>query len=232
MYTLHIANKNYSSWSLRPWVLMKELSIPFKEELSPFIAGSNWEAFRKFSPSGLVPCLIDGDQRVWDSLGITEYLAEKHPDVWPSNSEARGWARCAAAEMHSGFIALRDQCPMNCGIRVNLNNIGESLQSDISRIDELWNEGLDRFQGPYLAGEKFTAVDAFYAPVAYRVRTYGLNLSPAALEYIDHLLLLESLQIWLEDALNEPWREEAPEKLAVESGVLVEDFRKARDSQL
>ena len=227
MYTLHIANKNYSSWSLRPWVLMKELSIPFKEEISPFKPGSNWSEFREFSPSGLVPCLIDSDQVVWDSLGITEYLAEKHPEVWPSESGARTWARCATAEMHSGFFELRNECPMNCGIRVDLNRITESLQRDISRIDELWSDGLYRFQGPFLAGNKFTAVDAFYAPVAFRIRSYGLNLSPQALKYVDFLLSTKSLQLWLKDALKEPWRELEHEEDSVKSGLLVEDLRKA-----
>ena len=206
---------------------MKELSIPFKEEISPFKTGSNWKEFRGFSPSGLVPCLIDGSQKVWDSLAITEYLAEKHPEVWPLELEARTWARCAAAEMHSGFFVLRNQCPMNCGLVVRLSEISESLQKDISRIDELWNEGLNRFQGPFLAGRKFTAVDAFYAPVAFRIKTYGLNMSAPALEYVNYLLSIRSLKIWLEDALKEPWREEGHEEDSVKSGVLVEDIRKA-----
>src|SRR5271165_5094264 len=103
MYELHIANKNYSSWSLRPWVLMRELGIPFVERLSPFSEESNWDAFRGFSPNGKVPCLHDGAEAVWDSLAITEYLAEGHQGVWPENQQARTWARCAAAEMHSGF---------------------------------------------------------------------------------------------------------------------------------
>ncbi len=107
MLTLHIANKNYSSWSLRQWVLLSELGIPFREQLSPFAAGSNWEAFRAFSPNGKVPCLHDGDEVVWDSLAIVEYLAERHAGVWPVDASARTWARCASAEMHTGFAALR-----------------------------------------------------------------------------------------------------------------------------
>lgn len=227
MYTLHIANKNYSSWSLRPWVLMKELSIPFKTEISPFQSGSNWSEFREFSPSGLVPCLIDGDQVIWDSLGITEYLAEKHPAVWPSKPVARAWARCATAEMHSGFSELRNECPMNCGIRVDLNRITEALQRDISRVDELLSDGLYRFQGPFLAGNEFTAVDAFYAPVAFRIRSYSLNMSPQVLKYVDFLLSTESLKIWLKDALKELWREPEHEQDSVKSGLLVEDLRQA-----
>jgi glutathione S-transferase len=226
MYTLHIANKNYSSWSLRPWVLMQELSIPFDEKLSTFAAGSNWKEFRDFCPSGLVPCLLDGQRVIWDSLAITEYLAEKHRGVWPDDTEARTWARCASAEMHSGFSALRNDCPMNCGIRVQLNKISDSLQHDISRLDELLGEGLVRFGGPFLAGDKFTAVDAFYAPVAFRVQTYGLNLSEPVSEYVKRMLLLSPMQSWQESALNEPWRDPGHEKEALESGIILKDFRK------
>ena len=227
MYTLHIANKNYSSWSLRPWVLMQELSIPFDEKLSPFAAGSNWNEFRDFCPSGLVPCLLDGQRVIWDSLAIAEYLAENHPGVWPDDTDARAWARCAAAEMHSGFSALRNLCPMNCGIRVQLNTVPETLQHDISRLDELLGEGLVRFGGPFLAGNKFSAVDAFYAPVAFRIQTYGLNLSKPVAEYINRLLLLTSMQQWLESALNEPWRDPGHEQEALESGAILKDFRNA-----
>ena len=226
MYTLHIANKNYSSWSLRPWVLMKALSIPFKEDISPFKEGSNWNEFRAFSPSGLVPCLIDNGQIIWDSLGITEYLAEKHAGIWPNKTDARAWARCAAAEMHSGFFSLREHCPMNCGLSVRLNEISESLQKDISRIDELWSEGLSRFKGPFLAGNKFTAVDAFYAPIAFRIRTYHLKMSASALDYVELLLSIDSMRAWEEDALNESWREPAHEQDSIKSGVMMEDFRK------
>ena len=226
MYTLHIANKNYSSWSLRPWVLMKELSIPFIEKQSTFKEGSNWNEFRDFSPSGLVPCLVDEKQAIWDSLGITEFLAEKHAEVWPDSPHARAWARCASAEMHSGFSALRDECPMSCGIRVKLSKQSAPLQKDIARIDELWNQGLNNFKGPFLAGNKFTAVDAFYAPVAFRIRSFGLSLSDAALHYVDLLLSLESMRTWESDALNETWREQGHEQDIIKSGVLVEDFRK------
>src|ERR1019366_3006427 len=121
MYELYIANKNYSSWSLRPWVLLRELNIPFVEHLVPFGDASGWNAYRKISPSGKVPCLIDGQTVVWDSLGIAEYLAERHDTVWPTNGQARAWARCAAAEMHSGFNELRNRCSMSCGVRLRLN---------------------------------------------------------------------------------------------------------------
>ena len=180
MYVLYIANKNYSSWSLRPWVLMRELGIEFKEELRPFNPGSNWTAFRTFSPSGKVPCLVDGEHVVWDSLSIVEYLAERHPSVWPQDPGVRAWARSAAAEMHSAFGALRERCSMSCGIRVRLNDIPAALTRDIERMDELWTQGLDRFGGPFLTGQAFAAVDAFFAPIAFRAQTYGLKFKPRA----------------------------------------------------
>jgi len=124
MYTLYIGNKNYSSWSLRPWLLLRELDIPFTEQLIPFGKG----AFGSFSPTGKVPCLADGGVLLWDSLGITEYLGERHPGVWPIDVGARAWARCAVAEMHSGFNKMRDQCLMNCGVRVVIHNYSLPLQ--------------------------------------------------------------------------------------------------------
>lgn len=227
MYTLYIANKNYSSWSLRPWVLMRELGIEFDERLVPFETGTSWSAFRKFSPTGKVPCLVDGDQTVWDSLGITEYLAERHREVWPIDSHARAWARCAAAEMHSGFSVLRERCSMNCGIRVRLNDMPGTLQRDIQRIDELWTEGLNRFGGPFLAGKSFTAVDAFYAPIAFRVQTYDLELSDSAAAYATRLLQLPSMKSWYAAALTEPWREHDHEDEIRRTGVVLQDLRAA-----
>ncbi|HEY0199999.1 MAG TPA: glutathione S-transferase family protein [Rhodanobacter sp.] len=228
MYTLYIANKNYSSWSLRPWVLLSELGIPFKERLSPFLPGSSWADFRAFSPTGRVPCLHDGDEVVWDSLAITEYLAERHAGVWPSDPHARAWARCAAAEMHAGFGALRTHCTMNCGLRIRLpESLSPSLHADATRIDELWNEGLARFDGPFLAGREFSAVDAFFAPVAFRVQTYGLALSRTGAGYAQRLLELSSMRRWYGDALRETWRDPDHENEAKQSGSLLEDFRVA-----
>ncbi len=225
MYTLYIANKNYSSWSLRPWVLMRELGIEFEERLVPFAPVSNWESFRKFSPNGKVPCLVDGDQAIWDSLAITEYLAERHDGVWPTDATARAWARCASAEMHSGFTALRERCSMSCGIRVRLNEISDELQRDIDRIVELWQEGLSRFGGPFLSGSAFTAADAFYAPVAFRAQTYDLKLGPEAQSYAKRLIDLLSMKRWYADALAEPWREEAHEHYVSQRGTIVQDLR-------
>ncbi len=225
MYSLYIANKNYSSWSLRPWVLLSERGIEFEEQLTPFDSETNWQRFRQFSPTGKVPCLVDGDTVVWDSLAIAEYLAERHPGVWPNNASARAWARCAAAEMHSGFGVLRDICSMNCGIRVRLHELPAALKKDIARIEELWNEGLNRFGGPYLAGAAFTGVDAFFAPVAFRVQTFGLPLGDAAASYVARLLALPSMRNWYDAALAEVWRD-APHEADIERvGTVTKDLR-------
>jgi glutathione S-transferase len=226
MYDLYIANKNYSSWSLRPWVLMRELAIPFVERLEAFAADPGSQAFRRFSPTGRVPCLHDGRTVVYDSLAIAEYLAERHPGVWPPDTVARAWARCASAEMHSGFEALRGTCSMNCGIRVRLTGVSPSLQADIDRLDELWAEGLDRFGGPFLAGTDFSAVDAFFAPVAFRIQTYAPPLDSGSIAYAEQLLALPSMQKWYVDALQEVWRDPAHEADITTSGTLTDDFRR------
>ncbi len=225
MYKLFIANKNYSSWSLRPWVLLQELELSFEERLIPFNSTSNWDVFRKFCPSGTVPCLYDKDRVIWDSLAIIEYLAEKHKEVWPSKSNPRAWARCATAEMHSGFPALRDQCSMNCGIRVQLNGINSNLQNDLNRIDELWTEGLNLYKGPFLAGNDFTAVDAFYVPVVFRIQTYGLELSEASMAYVNKILTLRSVQSWYAEALEEPWVDSDHEQDCIANGKIQSDYR-------
>jgi glutathione S-transferase len=226
MYQLHIANKNYSSWSLRPWVLMKEAKIPFTEVMQPFTQSSNYAAFRTFSPSGRVPCLYDGDTVIWDSLAIVEYLAESSPSVWPIDKLARAFARCAAAEMHAGFSDLRSQCTMNCGVRVAMPAMNPALQKDVARVDQLWSEGLARFGGQYLAGNAFTAVDAFYAPVVFRAQTYGFPLSAQAAAYVERILALPSMQTWYAAALLESWREPDHEADMQAAGSLRADFRK------
>src|SRR5579883_468308 len=227
MYTLYIGNKNYSSWSLRPWILMKTRRIDFEEKLFQFDAGSSWKTFRTFSPSGKVPCLFDGVTVVWYSLAITEYLAERHSGVWPADAKARAFARCAAAEMHSGFTALRTQCGMSCGIRVKLHRVDDALQRDLSRISELWNEGLHRFGGPFLAGNEFTAADAFYAPVAFRIQTYSPPLDDNSKAYAQRLLALPPMQEWYQAALAETWRDAGHEREITQWGNIVEDLRAA-----
>jgi glutathione S-transferase len=225
MYDLYIANKNYSSWSLRSWVLMRELKIAFQEHLLFFGQEPSWQGFRKISPSGKVPCLVDGATVVWDSLSIAEYLAERHDMVWPAQPAARAWARSAAAEMHSGFGDLRGICSMTCGLRVRLNEIPAPLERDIARVGALWNDGLHRFGGPYLAGGAFTAVDAFFAPVAFRVQTYGLPLDAAAAAYSDRLLGLRAMREWYTDALKETLRDEPHEADTLLVGKVLEDLR-------
>src|SRR2546423_10524482 len=225
MYELYIGNKNYSSWSLRPWILLRQLEIPFRERLFAFEPQSSWDSFRRFSPSGRVPCLHDAGTVVWDSLAIAEYLAERHPIVWPSDRLARAWARCAAAEMHSGFAVLRTRCSMNCGLRIRLHETPPELLRDIARIDELWGEGLSRFGGPFLAGPRFTAVDAFFAPVAFRVQTYDLQLGAASAAYAKRLLELSGMRAWVSDALAEKWRDPAHEDEVRGAGEVLADLR-------
>jgi len=204
---------------------MRALSIPFEEKVEFFLEGSSWDKFRAFSPNGLVPCLHDDDQVIWESLGIVEYLAERHAGVWPTDAEARTWARCATSEMHAGFSALRNQCPMNCGLRVELNSISPALRQNLERLDELWNEGLNKFGGPYLAGESFTAVDAFYAPVAFRVQTFNLTLGDTAMAYVQRMLSLDVMRDWYEAGLRETWRETGHDREAYEAGRLITDLR-------
>jgi glutathione S-transferase len=164
---------------------------------------------------------------VWDSFAIIEYLAERHTGVWPTDSQARAWARCAAAEMHSGFGVLRERCPMNCGIRVRLNEMPQALNRDIARINELWSEGLARFGGPFLAGDAFSAVDAFFAPVAFRVQTYDLKFDDPCASYAARLLDLASMRNWKADALAEPWRDLEHEAGLHRAGTVLEDLRTA-----
>ena len=225
MYQLVIANKNYSSWSMRPWVLMRALDIPFTEQLLPFHLNHGEGAIARFSPSGRVPCLVDGDTRVWDSLAIVEYLAERHPGVWPSASPDRAWARCAAAEMHSGFQALRNECSMSVGTRMRLRNPSAALHADLKRIAALWSEGLDRHGGPFLGGARFTAVDAFFAPVATRIQTYGLAVPAPAAAYATRLLQHEAVREWVDAGVKETFRDEPHERDCRAVADLLQDLR-------
>jgi len=225
VYDLYIGNKNYSSWSLRAWVLMRQLNIPFREVLVPFGGAQNPDAFRAFSPTGKVPCLVDGTTTVWDSLAITEYLAERRAGVWPSDPVARAWARSAAAEMHSGFQALRNTCGMNCGFRVRLHSIDAALKRDLDRIEQLWAEGLGRSGGPFLSGTSFCAADAFFAPVAFRIQTYAPPLAAGSQRYATHLLGLPAMQQWYAAALTESWRDPEHEEEVRAVGTWTQDLR-------
>lgn len=226
MLCLYIANKNYSSWSLRPWLLMQQLAISFEERLTPFGQQQGTSVFAEFSPTGRVPCLVDNGFTVWDSLAIVEYLYELEPRVWPADKAARAWARSAAAEMHSGFPQIRNLCTMNCGLRVQLTDWTPALLTEWQRLDSIWCEGLQRFGGPFLAGAHFSAVDAFFAPVAFRAQTYSPALSEVAQAYVQRLLQLPAMQSWYQSALQEVWRDEAHEQEARQAGPWLQDFRR------
>jgi glutathione S-transferase len=209
---LVIANKNYSSWSMRPWVLMKGLGLPFEERCFSFKLGMGTgfaEAMAPISPTRRVPVLIDEGFAVWDSLAIAEYLHDKFPGhgVWPADLRQRARARSICAEMHAGFGALRTHCPMN--IEAHLPDDGarayaqhEEVRRDLARIEAMWTEALAASGGPFLFG-KFSAADAFYAPVASRIKTYALPISGAALAYADRLLAAPGPAAWVEAALGE-----------------------------
>jgi glutathione S-transferase len=203
------------------------LGIPFQERVIPFVGPgrANFEAFRKISPSAKVPSLKDGDTEVWDSLSIAEYLAERHPGVWPKDASARTWARSASAEMHSGFTTLRGTCNMNCGIRVKMKAVPEGVTQDLARLDELWGDGLKKFGGPFLAGKDFSNVDAFFCPVAYRVQTYGLKVDATSAAYLQRLLALPAMQEWYKAGLAETSRIERYDADAKAAGDVTADLR-------
>ena len=175
---LVIGTKKWSTWSLRPWLALKRAGLPFEEMLVELRQENNMSeaAIRKHSPSGLVPCLKDGDLVVVDSLAICEYAAEKAPQLWPKDPAARALARSAAAEMHAGFASLRGECPMALDVEPRSTDISPATQANVRRIVTLWTGMLGRFGGPFLAGD-WSIADAFYTPVASRFRTYGIRLS-------------------------------------------------------
>jgi len=210
---LYIGNKNYSSWSMRPWVLMKQAGIPFEEVMvrfDSFEADSQFKAtVGAISPVQKVPVLIDGELAVWDTLAIAEYMAERFPDkhLWPQDTAARARARSVCAEMHAGFGALRNHCGMN--IEAHLSEVGERLlreqpgvAADLQRIVQMWSGLLAAHGGPMLFGA-FSIADAYYAPVATRIRTYALPVPPVVDAYITRLLALPGVKAWIDDALAE-----------------------------
>lgn len=209
---LHIANKLYSSWSLRPWMLMTALDIPFEENVIPMYFPDTKARMLDVSPTGKVPCLVDGDVRVWESLAIMEYLAEKHPEkgVWPADPKARAHARAAASEMHAGFQALRQACPMNLTKRFAARDLGSDVADNVRRLEGLWSEARVRFgeksarSGPFLYGA-FSATDAMFAPVATRLDTYQVRVAPATRRYMDALLTHPAFLKWRTEALAEHW---------------------------
>jgi len=213
-YTLYIGNKNYSTWSLRAWVLLKAIGIPFREQRLALYQPDSSLRIGAVSPSRRVPCLHDGDSVVWDSLAITEYLAERHPGVWPADARTRAWARSAAAEMHSGFARLRDEMGMNVRLR-RARTPSAAAAADIARVLELWSEGRARFgRGGEFLCAAFSAVDAFFCPVVFRFQTYGVVLDGTAAAYARSLLALPAMQEWAAAAACESERIpgfEAPE---------------------
>ena len=208
MPTLVIANKLYSSWSLRPWLLLKQAGIAFDEVLVALRQPDTRERILSHSPGGRVPVLIDGDITVWESLAIVEYAAERWPqaDIWPHDRPARALARSISAEMHAGFSALRNACPMNLGKTFAAKDRGATVAADVGRIEAMWRDARARFgqTGPFLFGA-FSGADAMYAPVVTRLDTYSIPVSLDTRAYMDTILGLPAYKAWLEAALRESW---------------------------
>ena len=213
MLKLYIGNKNYSSWSMRPWVLLTQAGIPFEEVMARFDSFAPDSGFKKIigpvSPVGKVPALVDADLAVWDTLAIAEYLAEKFPDkqLWPADVKARARARSICAEMHSGFAALRSACPMN--IEASLPEIGQlawrdkpAVRADVARLVAMWSELLAQHGGPMLFGT-FSVADAYFAPVVMRLKTYALPVPEAIAAYMARVCAVPGVKAWVEGALAE-----------------------------
>ncbi len=211
---LYIGNKNYSSWSMRPWVLLKQASIPFEEVMVRFDSFDADSVFkkelRKVNPLGKVPVLVDGGFAIWDTLAIAEYLAERFPDkqLWPADVKARARARSVCAEMHSGFTALRTHCPMN--IEASLPDIGRliwrdkpGVRADMARLGGLWSELLAAQPAGALLFGAFSIADAYFAPVCMRIKTYGLPLPADLAAYVERVCALPGVKAWVEEALAE-----------------------------
>ncbi|WP_020484056.1 glutathione S-transferase family protein [Methylomonas sp. MK1] len=199
--TLVIGNKNYSSWSLRPWLFLKYHDIDFSEIRIPLYREDSKDKLLQYSPTGKVPVLLDGELKVWDSLAILEYLAERFPQTqgWPEDFAERAAARSLAAEMHSGFTALRTYCGMNCKRTPSAKPLPEAVHPDIERIGEIWQHyrQLHRHDGPWLFG-RFTIVDAMFAPVALRFHSYQLETNKEAQAYVDSVLACPAVNAWME----------------------------------
>jgi glutathione S-transferase len=208
MLDLIIGNKNYSSWSFRPWIAMKVAGIAFRETVISLEAADFKERVIKMSGAGKVPVLIDGDVRVWESLAILEYLAEKFPaaGLWPHDDAARAHARAISSEMHAGFQPLRRQLPMNMWRPVLHRQLDADAKADVARIDAIWTDSRARFGagGPFLYGA-FGAADAMYAPVVSRFHTYAVEVGVAARDYMRAVMALPAWNEWRHAALREPW---------------------------
>ena len=226
MYTLVIANRNYSSWSLRAWLFLNESNIPFKEIRIPLFTRSWQEEIARFSPGGRVPVLLDDDMTVWDSIAIMEHVREQHPDAigWPVIDRVRAHARSVSAEMHSGFLAIRDELPQNLRARckIDVNQLSASCQKQIARIDELWTDCRKQYggSGKWLFGD-FSIADIMFTPVALRFVTYSIPVSGHSQEFVEAVCGLESVQHWIDAA-----------RVESESIPFIDDLVPAADSPL
>jgi glutathione S-transferase len=205
---LAIGNKNYSSWSMRPWLALRANDIPFEETVIPLYTDNPADKQRiiSFSRAGKVPVLVDGDITVWDSLAIIEYIAERFPDarLWPEDRAARAHARSVCAEMHSGFMALRNECGMNLHRPVRPVALSEDAKANIARVQQIWQECRERYGAsrPFLF-DRFGAADAMFAPVVHRFRTYAIEVAPEAKAYMETMMALPAFQEWTKDGLAE-----------------------------
>ena len=208
--TLVIGNMNYSSWSMRPWLALKAADIPFNEVKIPLYTDDPADKQRilDYSPAGKVPILVDGAITVWDSLAIIEYLAEKFPDkgIWPKDAAARAHARSISAEMHSGFMPLRNECSMNIHRKVHVKALSSDAKANVARVQDIWTACRRQYGqgGPYLFGA-ITGADAMFAPVVHRFRIYGVNVEGAAADYMNAMQAHPSFQAWNAAALAETW---------------------------
>jgi glutathione S-transferase len=203
---LILGNKNYSSWSFRPWLALKVAGIPFEETVLPIYIPGAREKILEFSPSGKVPVLIDGGVAVWESLAIIEYAAEKFPGagLWPQQREVRARARAVANEMHGGFLPLRRACPMNMRRQPSAIELSADVLANVARIDEIWTDCRARYRGPFLFGA-FGAADAMFAPVVSRLHTYAVPVGPIARAYMDAVMALPAWSEWRAAAAQEQW---------------------------
>jgi glutathione S-transferase len=201
---LVIGNKNYSSWSMRPWLALRYLNIDFEEVRIPLFTAGYKEKLHAYSPAGLVPIYREGDITIWESLAILEYLAELHPQLWPPEPSTRAMARAVSAEMHAGFQSLRTHLPLNCRARNRRVSFTDNVSKDISRIVEIWEQcrDLHRSEGPWLFGE-FSIADMMYAPVASRFVTYGVTNGDIVQQYIDTVMKDVNIARWMADAAAE-----------------------------
>ena len=205
---LILGNKNYSSWSLRPWIAMRNAGIPFDEEVIPLYEPGSAERMAAFSPTGKVPVLLDGDMVIWESLAILDHIAERFPNaqLWPADSKGRAHARAIAAEMHAGFVPLRRLCPMNMRRESRRLELTAEVEANVRRIEQIWTECRERFDdgGPFLFGA-FGAADAMYAPIVSRFSSYAIEVDAVAKAYMAAVMTLPAYVEWREAGLAEPW---------------------------